>query len=170
MLREGTHIHCFQYRCQRSSMKSGLHFLYHRFEVSVREQARIWGLTQTMISAKVSTEVIRSWIWNSPSSSPCWVMAFLKTVQGSSVVPILSSQTMALKPGPHGNIQVFCLFKSHNHERHIDCSCAHRGKAPGSWKHSPRTMRGVSGGPCLLHDTRPWWVSSNLPKICSHIQ
>lgn len=64
--------------------------------------------------------------------SPCWVMAFLKTVQGPSVVPILSSQTMALKPGPHGNIQVFCPVKSHNQERHIDCSHKHRGQAPGS--------------------------------------
>lgn len=117
MLREGTHVHCPQYTCQRPSMKPELYFLYHNFEVSMEDQARAWGLIRAVTSAKVSTKVIRNWIWNSTSSSPCWVMAFLKTVQGSSVVPILSSQTMALKPGPHGNIQVFCLLKSYNHER-----------------------------------------------------
>lgn len=105
-----------------------------------------------------------------PQAHTGWWLDFLKTVQDPSVWPILSSQTMALKPGPHGNIQVFCPLKLQNQDRHIDCSCEHRGQAPGSWKHSPRTMRGVSRGPCLLHYTRPCWVSSNLPKICSHIQ
>lgn len=94
-------------------------FPYHYLEASIEDHVWSGGLTQDATSAKVSPVMVRSWIWNSPSSSPVLGSALSFWEQSKahlSVGCILSSQALAFKPGSHENVQVFCPFPLQNQE------------------------------------------------------
>jgi hypothetical protein len=88
-------------------------FPYHYLEASIEDHVWSGGLTQDATSAKVSPVMVRSWIWNSPSSSPVLGSALSFWEQSKahlSVGCILSSQALAFKPGSHENVLVSVHF------------------------------------------------------------
>lgn len=156
---------------QRPSIMSGTHFPYHYLEASIEDQVWSGGLTQAATNAKFSPVMVRSWIWNSPFSSPGLgsVLSFWEQSKAHLydilylVKPWLSSQVP---------MRMFRSSAHFFHKSRRDTLAALMDAVDRLQVHEnpdflSRIMWSASGGPCLLCDAGPSWLASNLTILAS---